>query len=689
MTDARKWVVVSMMAGLSAAGPAGAFQWEPAPPESLGFDAAKLAAAVTRVGAAHTTTLLVVRHGKIAAEWYAPQYSRQRTHYTASLAKMLVGGLSLMLAMQDGRIHPDDRACQYVPAWRDDPLKSKITVRQLAMHTSGLADAEQEGKSHEELPGWMGDFWRRDPNPFLISRDHAPVLFEPGTAHQYSNPGMAMLGYCITAALKDAPEKNLRDLLRVRIMEPLGIPANEWSIGYGRAYQLDGLQLYAPWGGGAFSPNALARIGQLLLQNGQWEGRQIIRPDILAEATRWVGAPPLEPGAFRPVPGLGLWLNANGILDTAPLDLFGGAGAGNQLLLVMPSLDLVIVRNGANLSPAGFWEGVDQELVRPLLAALSDPPYPMSHVVRKVTFAPATEILRDAIGADNWPLTWGEDDAIYTAWGDGWGFEPKTEIKLSLGFARITGMPPALHGENIRSTTGERVGDGKKGEKASGMVMVDGVLYMLVRNTGNSQLAWSADRGRTWEWGFKFEESFGCPCLLNFGRNYEGARDDYVYAYSSDGPSAYESYDQMVLARAPKTRLREREAWEFFAGFDESGNPKWSPRVADRAGIFRYPAHCQRADVAYHPALGRYLMALGFNHSGGWGIFEAPQPWGPWRTAFFTDRWDLGDTHGYRLPTKWMSADGKELWVVFSGVHSDRPENNYDAFCVRRAEITR
>ena len=54
------------------------------------------------------------------------------------------------------------------------------------------------------------------------------------------------------------------------------------------------------------------------------------------------------------------------------------------------------------------------------------------------------------------------------------------------------------------------------------MLMVDGTLYMWVRNTGNATLAWSADHGQTWTWGFKFDTGFGCPTFLNFGRNYGG-----------------------------------------------------------------------------------------------------------------------------------------------------------------------
>lgn len=154
-------------------------------------------------------------------------------------------------------------------------------------------------------------------------------------------------------------------------------------------------------------------------------------------------------------------------------------------------------------------------------------PYPPSEVIREVKFAPT--IVRKAIGSDNWPITWANDDHLYAAYGDGWGFEPGTERKLSLGFAKIAGSPTDFRGVNIRSVSGEREGDGDHGPKASGMLMVDGTLYMWVRNVNNAQLAWSQDYGKTWKWGLRFQTSFGCPTFLNFGKNYEGARDQYVY----------------------------------------------------------------------------------------------------------------------------------------------------------------
>jgi CubicO group peptidase (beta-lactamase class C family) len=112
--------------------------------------------------------------------------------------------------------------------------------------------------------------------------------------------------------------------------------------------------------------------------------------------------------------------------------------------------------------------------------------------------------------------SWGLYDSLYTAYGDGFGFDPFVKGKLSAGLAKVTGTPPDIHGINIRSETAEAMGDGKHGRKASGMLSVDGVLYLLMRNAGNSQLGWSTDHGVTWTWAdWKFTESFGCPTFLS------------------------------------------------------------------------------------------------------------------------------------------------------------------------------
>ena len=109
-----------------------------ATPESQGMSTAKLAAIQDRLASKKTRAFLVVRNDKIVHEWYAPGVTASAKQGTASLAKALVGGLSLAVAITDGRISLDDPAAKFVPQWKDDPRKSRITIRHLGSHTSGL-----------------------------------------------------------------------------------------------------------------------------------------------------------------------------------------------------------------------------------------------------------------------------------------------------------------------------------------------------------------------------------------------------------------------------------------------------------------------------------------------------------------------------------------------------------------------
>ncbi len=677
----RVLVVACVALAVSARAGAAGFDWKIATPESQGMSAEKVEQWRKGLAERNTKALLLVRHGCIVCEWYAEDFGADKTHYTASMAKALVGGMSLAVALEDGRLKLDDPASKYIPQWRDDPRKSKITILHLATHSSGVEDAEQDDIPHNKLPGWKGAFWKQQPDPFTISRDQAPIVFEPGTDYAYSNPGMAMLSYAITAAVKGSRHEDVRSLLRERIMRPIGVEDREWSIGYGKTFEVDGLKLVPNWGGGGYTARAVARVGRLMLRRGDWEGKRILDGRTIETCTSHAGTPIPKRTAEDPLPATapGWRTNHAGAWKGVPRDAFCGAGAGNQMLVVIPSLDLIVVRMGGNIDKT-FWGGVERLLLNPLMEAIVDPPYRPSGVIKVVRFGPVDSISRQAIGSDNWPITWGDDDHQYTSYGDGWGFAPRVEGKLSLGLARIEGPASAFKGINVRSASAEKAGDGPAGAKASGMLMLDGVLCMWVRNVGNSQLAWSADRGRTWEWGFRLDESFGCPTFLNFGCDYAGARDGYVYIYSQDGPGAYVPYDGIVMARARKEKVKDRDAYEFFSGLDD-GVPGWSKDIERRRTVFQYPGHCERLDVVYNAGLKRYLMTVGYGHGRGWGIFDAPEPWGPWTTAFHTPDWGLGETHGYRLPTKWISPDGRTMHLVFSG------RNAYDAFCVRSMEV--
>jgi len=703
-------IIICIIDSISAG--QGDFEWDKASPETVGMSSQKLDAARDVLSKKGTKTFLVIRNDKIVYEWYAPGFGPQKKHYTASMAKALVGGVSLMLALNDGLLDADDPACKYIPEWKGHPQKSKITIRHLATHSSGIEDAEQDDIAHFELSGWKGQFWKQEPDPFTVSRDEAPVIFEPGSQYTYSNPGMALLSYAVTFALKGTEHTDIRTLLRQRIMRPIGVKDNDWSIGYGKTFEVNGLNLVANWGGGGYTARAVARVGRLMLRKGNWQYRQLVDSRWVDEVTKYAGTPlpdrvsrvssprfegrtPSTRTATHPAPasGLGWWTNFDGVWSKVPRDAFVGAGAGNQVLLVVPSLELIIVRNGSNLfdnsKGEGFWAGIEKYLFNPVMDAIVNPPYPASNVIKKISWAPIDEIVRKASGSDNWPITWADDDNQYTAYGDGWGFEPKTKKKLSLGIAKITGSPPDFKGVNIRTATGERLGQGAKGAKASGMLMLDGVLYMLVRNTGNSQLAWSADHGESWTWcGWKFTESFGAPTFLNFGRNYAGARDKFVYIYSHDSDSAYQPADRFVMARVPSSEIRNRSSYTFFKGLDEQGGPAWTKNIRQRGAVFVNPDNCYRSQVSYNRGLKRYLWCQvlpasrhpqGTRFQGGFGIYDAPQPWGPWTTVYYTQEWDVGPGETSSFPTKWISYDGKTCHLLFSGD---------DCFSVRKAVLT-
>src|SRR2546425_10149458 len=127
------------------------WEWATASPESQGMQASDLERVWIDLEARHTAALLVIRNDAIVFERYGAGQTRTTKHYTASMAKALVGGMSLAVALTDGLMQIDDRASKYIPHWEADPARSRITIRHLGSHTSGLADAEDAGLPHEKL----------------------------------------------------------------------------------------------------------------------------------------------------------------------------------------------------------------------------------------------------------------------------------------------------------------------------------------------------------------------------------------------------------------------------------------------------------------------------------------------------------------------------------------------------------
>jgi CubicO group peptidase (beta-lactamase class C family) len=603
--------------------------------------------------------------------------------YDLKSSSKSIGVTLLGVALHDGKVALDDPAIKYQPALGETPESNratgwlpKITLRHLANQTAGF-----------EKPGGYGK-----------------VQFEPGTRWHYSDAGPNWLAECLTLAYG----RDLNDVMFERVFTPIGITPRDirWREHAYRPKEIAGMKRREFGSGFHANVHAMARIGYLYLREGRWRDQQIIPGDFV----RLARSPSKEVAAVEVFndPNHGnaskhysmlWWNNGDGTIPALPRDAFWSWGLYDSLILVVPSLDLVVARAGQS------WKRTSDEhydVLKPFfepiaLAARAGPaghgsaikpsgaPYPPSPVIGAVEWAPADTIIRRAKGSDNWPMTWGDDDALYSAYGDGNGFEPFVPAKLSIGFSKVTGAPPDIKGVNFTAQNGEFRGDGRSGRKASGLVMVDGVLYLFARNLDNAQLAWSRDHGATWTWAdWKFTTSFGCPTFLNFGKNYAGARDEFVYVYSFDHDSAYEAADRMVLARVPKNRITERAAYEYFVALDGRGQPAWSNDIAQRGAVFTHRGNCYRGGVTYNAGLKRYLWTQILAHSehpqgmrfqGGFGIYDAPEPWGPWTTAFYTEKWDVGPGESSSFPTKWMSADGKTAHLVFSG---------NDSFSVRR-----
>jgi len=198
-------------------------------------------------------------------------------------------------------------------------------------------------------------------DPFTLARDEAPVLWTPGAEMHYSNPGIALLTYATTAALRNSPQKDVRALLRDRVMRPIGVPDAEWSIGYGNTVHVDGLSLVGSWGGGGYTARATARVARLMLRAGEWEGRRILKAEAVGAVTRDAGTPGNA--------AIGFWSNNDGTVAALPRDAYWGAGAQHQLVLVVPSLKLIAVRNGGSLGE-NHGGARDEFFFAPLMEAL-------------------------------------------------------------------------------------------------------------------------------------------------------------------------------------------------------------------------------------------------------------------------------------------------------------------------------
>jgi len=302
---------------------------------------------------------------------------------------------------------------------------------------------------------------------------------------------------------------------------------------------------------------------------------------------------------------------------------------------------------------------------------------------------------RAADGSGDWGITWADDGHQYTAWGNGGGFGgTNSEGRVMLGFARIEGDADNQQAFNVWGGANAE-NPAEFGGKAYSLLSIDGVMYTWRCGDadGDSSLAFqelyrSTNHSATWRTtSVKFTQSsfadgdpgFYCPVFLQFGQDYQGARDDYVYVYAPEIQQTESLYPQtpgeVTLMRVPKAKVNVRSAYEFFTGTASDGQPLWSFDGNDRQPVFQDAENgiTQHIAVVYNPGLDRYILTT--EHSvhaeGNIGIYDGPSPWGPWTTVEFSDAFGRFKTpdNGFMwvFPSKWLSEDGEHFVMIYTG----------------------
>jgi hypothetical protein len=315
-----------------------------------------------------------------------------------------------------------------------------------------------------------------------------------------------------------------------------------------------------------------------------------------------------------------------------------------------------------------------------------------------------------ASDGDLWPTAWSDDDNLYTVNGDGKGFDlnaPWSDIVVN----QITeGHPATKNIKGNRLSSGDAVGsvwnDPKEyNRKPTGMLSVDGVLYMAVQdlNKGGGWRAFndapsatilkSTDKGKTWEWDKSkpmFDDYiFTTIMFLDYGKDSENnPTEEYVYAYGMDYNwrdsfiDTVEDPTNLYLARVPKASIQDRSTWEFYSG-NLKGKEKWNknikqrkPVLQDERRVYSDTLHAtnpdnstvlSQASVVYNKALDRYIYTSWTEFT--FEFYESPTPHGPWKKFLSKDfgvyPWFNNHHGGYGvvMPSKYISDDGTEMWV--------------------------
>ena len=312
--------------------------WPVAAPETQDVSAEGLAAmdAAVRAGTFHKiSSILIARHGRLVHEVYFDEAGRESRRNTRSVTKtvtsMLVGAAVSRgdIASVDAPVIPF--VADHGPFDSPDPRKAAITVEDLLTMSSLLEcdDDNQFSRGNEERMYLIED-WVKFAFDLPIRGFPAwipkPVDQPYGRAFSYCTAGSTTLG----AVVQSATGEPLDAFARRVLFAPLGIEGEEWQI------SPTGL----PQGGGGLGLRSrdLLTLGQLLLNRGQWEGRQVIPEDYAVAMTTPQASVDPQRGDY----GYLIWLPTYTV-NGQPHAAWAMAGTGGNKVVIVPDLDAVVV----------------------------------------------------------------------------------------------------------------------------------------------------------------------------------------------------------------------------------------------------------------------------------------------------------------------------------------------------------
>jgi CubicO group peptidase (beta-lactamase class C family) len=277
------------------------------------------------LNAERSAAFLVVHQGQLLHESYFAPYTASSQTNVFSMAKTVVTLLT-GAAVADGIVPSfDTPLTNYLPEYAGDPRGSKATLAQLSAMTSG----------HE----WTENYYLplNPTTKLYFGGDAAGTVLaqgferEPGTAFEYSSASTQVLALALQRALQARqPELTLSSYLSQRLWQPMGMEGDaSWSLDRPR---VDGGMEMAYCCIHSSARN-FARFGQLLLQDGRWDDKQLLPADFVQRIT--------QPNGFVDYYGHSLWMDPNH--STPFYFLQGHLG---QYVIVVPSAQLVVVRMG-------------------------------------------------------------------------------------------------------------------------------------------------------------------------------------------------------------------------------------------------------------------------------------------------------------------------------------------------------